>query len=78
MKRVLCDALNADYHRSRTEYASSNAQHMKEVDYTIEAFMKQTKGTIVSPKHHSRKDIHRGSAVTLDHLILWNIPGHDL
>ena len=40
--------------------------------------MKQTKGTIVSPQHHSRKDIHRGSAATLDHLIRWNIPGHDL
>ena len=74
-KRIMCGDMNADYHRSRTGYASDNAPHMEEVDAALETFVQQTKGWITSPMHHSRKDVQRSSAATLDHLILWNIPG---
>ena len=74
-KRIMCGDMNADYHRSREGYASGNAPHMEEVDAALETFVQQTKGWITSPVHHSRKDVQRSSAATLDHLILWNIPG---
>ena len=64
---------NANSNGERVGYATSNAAHLARVDEAFAAFVRNTRGQLLSPSTPSRKDARSGKEAKLDHLIVWNL-----